>query len=139
MGGIERSESVDKREIRHAPSFRAVKASTGPVGSLSRDLPSYVNNPPVESVVFGWGTNEDGQLVRSFLSPACCMRVACEVEGMLSRRLPGILCVQGVDSAENVLSPKVVEALLGTRFRGRAFGKLPLVCTPRCVLSFDGA
>ena len=36
--------------------------------------------------------------------------------------------MQGLDTDANVLSPKVVEALLGTRFRGRQFGRGPLVC-----------
>ena len=35
--------------------------------------------------------------------------------------------LQGVDTEAPVLSPKVVEALLGTRLRGREFGKGPLV------------
>jgi hypothetical protein len=35
--------------------------------------------------------------------------------------------MQGLDTDANVLSPKVVEALLGTRFRGRQFGRGPLV------------
>ena len=34
------------------------------VGSLCRQLPPYVQQPPIEAVVFGWGVNEDGQLVR---------------------------------------------------------------------------
>eukprot|EP00798_Chlamydomonas_sp_ICE-L_P002659 gene2659-17125_t len=35
---------------------------TCPVGSLCRNLPRYVRNPPIEAVVFAWGVNEDGQL-----------------------------------------------------------------------------
>lgn len=33
------------------------------VGFLCRSLPQYVQKPPIEAVVFGWGVNEDGQLV----------------------------------------------------------------------------
>ncbi len=34
---------------------------------------------------------------------------------------------QALDEAENVMAPKVLEALLGTRFQGRDFLKSPLV------------
>ena len=34
------------------------------VGVLCQDLPSFVQVPPIETVTFGWGVNEDGQLVR---------------------------------------------------------------------------
>ena len=33
------------------------------VGSLHEDVPQYVSFPPIEAVTFGWGVNEDGQLV----------------------------------------------------------------------------
>ena len=36
---------------------------------------------------------------------------------------------QGVDTDQNVMAPKVVEALLGTRFRGREFLRSPLART----------
>ena len=35
--------------------------------------------------------------------------------------------LQGLDTEENVMAPKVVEALLGTRFQGRDFLRSPLV------------
>jgi hypothetical protein len=38
------------------------------VGSLTRSLPAYVRNPPIEAAVFAWGVAEDGQLVR------CCLQ-----------------------------------------------------------------
>ena len=38
-------------------------AGTAGVGSLCDGLPTYVYDPPIEAVVFGWGVNEDGQLV----------------------------------------------------------------------------
>lgn len=38
------------------------------VGYLCRALPQYVQRPPIEAVVFGWGVNEDGQLVRPMLA-----------------------------------------------------------------------
>jgi len=37
---------------------------------------------------------------------------------------------QGVDTDQNVVAPKVVEALLGTRFRGREFLRSPLARGP---------
>ena len=43
----------------------------------------------------------------------------------------------GLDGAADVLSPKVVEALLGTRLRGRAFNRCPLVAGSRCTLALD--
>ncbi len=47
---------------------------------------------------------------------------------------------QGLDATGNVLAPKVLEALLGTRLRGRAFGRTPLVAGSRCsvAISADG-
>ena len=33
------------------------------VGYLYEDVPQYVTTPPIEAVTFGWGVNEDGQLV----------------------------------------------------------------------------
>ena len=35
--------------------------------------------------------------------------------------------VQGLDTPDDVMAPKVVEALLGTRFQGRDFVRSPLV------------
>jgi len=31
---------------------------------ITQGLPAFVYDPPIETVVFGWGVNEDGQLVR---------------------------------------------------------------------------
>ena len=45
--------------------------------------------------------------------------------------------LQGLDTDANVLSPKVVEALLGTRFRGRQFGRGPLVCSASPHMRID--
>ena len=33
------------------------------MGALYEDTPHYVSAPPIEAVTFGWGVNEDGQLV----------------------------------------------------------------------------
>ncbi|KAL4527306.1 hypothetical protein Ndes2526B_g08991 [Nannochloris sp. 'desiccata'] len=46
----------------------------------------------------------------------------------------------GLDATGNVLTPKVLEALLGTRLRGRAFGRTPLVAGSRSsvAISADG-
>jgi len=43
-------------------------------------------------------------------------------------------------SSDNVLSPKVVEALLGKRFRGRGFGRSPIVAGSRntMIVTSDG-
>ena len=35
--------------------------------------------------------------------------------------------MQGLDTPDDVMAPKVVEALLGTRFQGRDFVRSPLV------------
>ncbi|KAF5827001.1 regulator of chromosome condensation 1/beta-lactamase-inhibitor protein II [Dunaliella salina] len=80
----------------------------GPAGRLCRDLPSHVTNPPVETVVFAWGVNEDGQL--------------------------------GLDRDQNTLmTPKVVEALLGVQFKGRSFLSNPLVGGSRNTLAIDAS
>jgi hypothetical protein len=57
-----------------------------PVGLLCKDVPLWVSNPPIESVVFAWGASEDHQL--------------------------------GLDTEQDLSSPKVVESLLGIRFMG---------------------
>ena len=44
---------------------------------------------------------------------------------------------QGLDTEANVLQPKVVEALLGTRFSGRDFRRSPLVAGSRNTLAID--
>ena len=71
------------------PATPAAPASAGSsqVGSLCDNLPAYVYDPPIETVVFAWGVNEDGQL------------------GLESAGAGG----------GNVLAPKVVEACLGER------------------------
>ena len=48
------------------------------VGSLTRSLPAYVRNPPIEAAVFAWGVAEDGQLVR------CCFK--CRERSFLVRQ-----------------------------------------------------
>ena len=45
-----------------SPQRRLLKQASS-VGYLCRALPHYVQKPPIEAVVFGWGVNEDGQLV----------------------------------------------------------------------------
>eukprot|EP00983_Pelagomonas_calceolata_P015355 487630-Pelagomonas_calceolata.AAC.1 len=84
----------------------AASEYSGPAGKLCRDLPSHVTNPPVETVVFAWGVNEDGQL--------------------------------GLDRDQNnLMTPKVVEALLGVQFKGRSFLSSPLVGGSRNTLAID--
>lgn len=75
------------------------------VGTICKGLPQFVYSPPVETVCFGWGVNEDGQL------------------GLVN------------DSFDDVLSPKVIEGLLGTRFRGRRFGVSPIVAGSRNTMA----
>lgn len=116
------------------------------MGCLCDNLPDFVKEPPVEAVVFGWGVAEDGQLVRVAAAPRsnhCGLKAAFSnpehVRGAISACATGRCAaqareqvkqtslLQGVDTEAPVLSPKVVEALLGTRLRGREFGKGPLV------------
>ncbi len=129
-----------------SPQRRLLKQASS-VGYLCRSLPHYVQKPPIEAVVFGWGVNEDGQLVR-MICPAWVMRQGpdgtkfgqmelckhgaevwssptCRL--LLWRHLRKCSALQGLDTGDNVLAPKVVEALLGTRFMGRDFVKSPLV------------
>jgi hypothetical protein len=42
--------------------FGQVDIPDSPVGYLCRDVPLWVSNPPIESVVFAWGASEDHQL-----------------------------------------------------------------------------
>lgn len=57
----------------------------------------------------------------------------------MCRRHPALfpLFAQALDTSSNVLSPKVVEALLGTRLRGREFGRAPLVAGSRNTLAIS--
>ena len=114
------SKSSSKAPSKNTSSV-TLNTQTSSVGSLCFDLPNFVTNPPIEAVVFGWGVAEDGQLVcRSWRVLLCKW---CTTHNLgLQRHL-----LQGLDTIDNVLSPKVVEALLGTRFRGRQFGRGPLV------------
>jgi alpha-tubulin suppressor-like RCC1 family protein len=50
------------------------------------------------------------------------------------------LPLQGIDAAGSLTTPKVLEALLGTRLRGRTFGRTPLISGSRnsVALSADG-
>lgn len=83
-------------------------------------LDSFVRKPPIETVAFGWGVNEDGQL------------------GLMET---GSASEKG-DKGQNpfVMSPKVVEGLLGTKFRGRSGSRSPLVAGSRntMVVTADG-
>ena len=45
--------------------------------------------------------------------------------------------MQGVDTEADLLSPKVIESLLGTRLRGRDFTASPLVGGSRNTLAID--
>jgi hypothetical protein len=66
---VDRLAELPKQALP-SPPRRLVKQASS-VGSLCRALPPYVQRPPIEAVVFGWGVNEDGQLVwESFPSSA---------------------------------------------------------------------
>ena len=59
--------AISNTSCRHSantpsPQRRLLKQASS-VGYLCRSLPQYVQRPPIEAVVFGWGVNEDGQLV----------------------------------------------------------------------------
>lgn len=49
------------------------------VGALCQDLPAYAQSPPIETVTFGWGVNEDGQLVSELSGFAQLPRV-CQAD-----------------------------------------------------------
>ncbi|KAG1674128.1 hypothetical protein FOA52_015758 [Chlamydomonas sp. UWO 241] len=56
------------------------------VGALCIRLPEYVTHPPIETVVFGWGVNEDRQLGLDLLRDTPTPKV---VEAMLGVQLSG--------------------------------------------------
>ena len=115
---------------------------TGVVGSLQEGLPTYVSDPPIEAVCFAYGVSEDGQLVRhlSHYHPISSADVA--ITSLSHYYLPSISSslFQGLDTNASVLTPKVLEALLGTRLRGRAFARTPLIAGSRnsMAISADG-
>ena len=49
------------------------------VGSLAKNLPAYVRNPPIEAAVFAWGVAEDGQLVLHTCWSECTVFLGCVV------------------------------------------------------------
>ena len=85
-----------------------------------REIPTtpeaLVRRPPIETVAFGWGVTEDGQLGL--------------MQGPTTKDIPSAC----------ILSPKVVEGLLGTKFRGRDGSRRPVVAGSRCtmVVTSDG-
>ena len=60
---VDRLAELPKQALPSPPARLIKQASS--VGSLCRALPPYVQRPPIEAVVFGWGVSEDGQLVRA--------------------------------------------------------------------------
>ena len=83
--------------------------------------------------MFGFGTATDGQLV----SARARTRAGGPAGPPPARRERRRHRPQGVDTDQNVLNPKVIEALLGTRFRGRAYGRSPVVAGSRNTLAID--
>lgn len=97
--------------------------ASGAAGHSVRDdrgLCAFVRKPPIETVAFGWGVNEDGQL------------------GLMETRSGNEKGEKGQSSF--VMSPKVVEGLLGTKFRGRVGSRSPIVAGSRntMVVTADG-
>ena len=77
--GEERWQPLPQQSPRGPEQRRLVKQVSS-VGYLCRQLPPYVQQPPIEAVIFGWGVNEDGQLVRAFSSllfAALCCQMLC--------------------------------------------------------------
>lgn len=77
---VDRLAELPKQALP-SPPRRLVKQASS-VGSLCRALPPYVQRPPIEAVVFGWGVNEDGQLVCAGTStisfhPCMCLLRPC--------------------------------------------------------------
>lgn len=60
---------------------------------------------------------------------------AAPLPAAIAHPQPAPLRLQGLDTEGNVLAPKVVEALLGTRFCGRLANRSPLVRGPWPVAS----
>jgi hypothetical protein len=57
----------ERGDARQSTGSRELTKVASDVGGLTKDMPNYVRNPPIEAVVFGWGVAEDGQLVRHCL------------------------------------------------------------------------
>lgn len=66
-------------------------------------------SPPIETVIFGWGVTEDGQLAL------------------------------GQESRQDIERPSVIESLLGTSFSGFRFNRRPLVAGSRHTLAITEA
>jgi hypothetical protein len=72
--GVERSKKLHSRRESRAMSFLAESIHDN-VGVICQGLPEFVYAPPVETVTFGWGVNEDGQLVRFSCK---CLMTPCQ-------------------------------------------------------------
>ena len=63
VGRLLQLSAMHRRSGVPASPKRSLLKQSSSVGYLCRSLPFYVQKPPIEAVVFGWGVNEDGQLV----------------------------------------------------------------------------
>ena len=66
VGRLLQLSAMHRRSGVPASPKRSLLKQSSSVGYLCRSLPFYVQKPPIEAVVFGWGVNEDGQLVSTF-------------------------------------------------------------------------
>lgn len=71
--------------MHSTPEQRILLKQSSSVGFLCRSLPLYVQEPPIEAVVFGWGVNEDGQLVPGPLTVMHC-NLTCNVHSRYRKR-----------------------------------------------------
>ena len=76
--GVERSKKPHSRRESRAMSFLAESIHDN-VGVICQGLPEFVYAPPVETVTFGWGVNEDGQLVRVFFECLIALFQDCAI------------------------------------------------------------
>ena len=115
--------------IQREPTLTLTPTSSGTTGQDraagrhrfdDTGLSSFVRKPPIETVAFGWGVNEDGQL------------------GLMENGSGNEKGEKGLNPC--IMCPKVVEGLLGTKFRGRVGSRSPLVAGSRntMVVTADG-
>lgn len=108
--GVEPEQTTPRKGSN---SVYALKKIPSDVGRLQKDVPSYVREPPIEAVVFGWGVAEDGQLVRS-LGIDFVQRTAFMAYGLFSKRIRAGNSAQGFLFNAVVAMPQILsEIVLG--------------------------
>jgi hypothetical protein len=87
MGRLTGDEPQEKDFRSAFSNNHLLKKVPSDVGRLAKDVPSYVREPPIEAVVFGWGVAEDGQLVSvwstSITKSKFCI-LGCALNGLVS-------------------------------------------------------